>query len=298
MKAKDILEKTIPDSDQNTPSSQEDKVQEAYENISKKLESLRAGKSGQDDEEKKDETEEGDLAGEDVNSNIEANRETQDLQMKDASGDIGDEIPDTQRGYPKAYPAESGQNLDELAGEELSIPNLHTPKPTLNFNYRERQINHYEKRSNKRQIIILAVVGLTVVATTIFLLKSQTQNTDSTEKPQPSTLVATPLPTPTPVPTLTPGERSKYKINILNGTTKAGMAASVSAKLKELGYQTSKVGNATNSAFTKTLVRVKPSLQELADQLILDLVPEFSAEAVADLKDSYNGDAEIILGVN
>jgi hypothetical protein len=102
--------------------------------------------------------------------------------------------------------------------------------------------------------------------------------------------------TPTPEPTPEAVDRSKFKIRVLNGTTKTGLAASVSAKLKDLGYQTDKVGNATNSAFQTTLVRVKQSSTGLLDQLIRDVAPDFSAASSTELKDSDSADGEVILG--
>lgn len=167
--------------------------------------------------------------------------------------------------------------------------------------------------SAKWQWLILLVIGLGVVAGTVFFLKNQFQlpfnlfgsKTASQPTPQPTFVaIATPEPTPTPIPV----DRTIFKVRVLNGTSKTGFAATVSAKLKELGYQTDKAANATNSAFLQTVVRVKPSKktvegttktldQALLEQLIRDLSDQqFNATSSTSLKETDGADAEVILG--
>lgn len=92
-------------------------------------------------------------------------------------------------------------------------------------------------------------------------------------------------------------DRSKYTLRVLNGTKLNGLAASTSAKLKELGYKIEKVANATNSAFPKTVVRVKPDLKELLENLIKDLMPGSEGEEGPELKESDSAFGEVILGL-
>lgn len=106
-------------------------------------------------------------------------------------------------------------------------------------------------------------------------------------------LEVTPIETPIPTPTV---DRSEYTVRILNGTKTSGLAASASAKLKELGFQVEKTGNATNSAFLKTVVRVKEGESNLLSILLKDLMPDFTAEEGPVLKQSDTSDAEVILG--
>ena len=91
-------------------------------------------------------------------------------------------------------------------------------------------------------------------------------------------------------------DRSAYTIRVLNGTGKSGLAAKIAGQLKDLGYKTEKVGNATNSAFKQTVVRVKSGEDALLEQLVKDLSGDFEADGQASLKSSESVDAEIILG--
>lgn len=160
------------------------------------------------------------------------------------------------------------------------------------FFYNRNQ-NFNSTKSSKKQLLVLIIVGVAVISATVFLLKKQFTGSSS---PSPSTVAPVETPTQTPTPTPQPVDRSKYKVRILNGTTKTGLAASVSSKLKDLGYQGEKVANATNSSFTQTLIRIKPNLTDLLDQLIRDLAPDFVASSGDSLKEDDGAEAEVILG--
>lgn len=318
MKAKELLEKTQEDAredesklfsqaDEHKPSSQEEKVEEAYENITRKIEALRHDDDGY--EQQQQEQEQGQEEGED--ETIPTYTVPDRLADPEFSKPEITDLNSKEEGI-KEKGIEEDQTLDDLAREEemisetpvreenqedsFSIPNLHSPRPTLNFQYRERPVQPGKKPS--RNFLWLAIVGLGVIAVAVYLLKNQSLSPKNpSPSPSAALVIPSPQPTPTPIPTLSPEQRGKYKVRVLNGTSKTGMAASVSARLKELGYQTGRAANATNSAFTKTLVRVKAENISLADQLIKDLLPDFDASASLDLKGSETVDGEIILGI-
>ena len=148
----------------------------------------------------------------------------------------------------------------------------------------------------KAAVISIVVVVLILIGAAGFFLKTRIDKL--TAEPSPTPLAETPIATATSTPEPTPSfDKSKYTIRVLNGTKTSGLAASVSAKLKDLGYTIDKTGNATNSAFTNTVVRVKKdSSTGLLEQLIKDLSPDYSAKESIKLKDSDTNDAEIILG--
>lgn len=151
--------------------------------------------------------------------------------------------------------------------------------------------------SNKLHILILIVIGIVVIGATVYLLRGTFKlgSSGSNATPQVS---SSPTPTPTPTPTPIAIDRSKFKIRVLNGSGKSGLAASVSSKLKDLGYQIERTGNATNSAFEVTQVRAKDSAVDLIAQLILDLAPDFkAASSSSSLKSSDTSDGEVILGL-
>ncbi len=146
------------------------------------------------------------------------------------------------------------------------------------------------RRSTKLHLFILILIGLAVIGGTVYLLKSQF---GSAPAPTPTPAA---IETPTPVPTPTPVERSQFKVRVLNGTTKSGLAKSVSEKLKGLGYQEDRVSNAPKQDFERTQVKVKSSAALLSEQLIKDLSPDYDASAAGELKDTDSADAEVILG--
>ena len=183
---------------------------------------------------------------------------------------------------------------DDSTATDSSTPNqMEESQPEHQFrqvgNSSSMEMN--KKGDSKALLLILGLIVLVVIGVTGFLLREKFTKS-SQPSPSPLTEAAT-SPTPTPSPAF---DRSKYTLRVLNGTKTGGLAASVSAKLKDLGYQIDKTGNATNSAFAVTLVRIKGSASDLLDQLIKDLAPDYSASAGASLKDSDNVDAEVIIG--
>lgn len=154
------------------------------------------------------------------------------------------------------------------------------------------------KKSNKLHLLILGLIGLAVIGGTVFLLKGlEIPNIPFLS--QAPTPTPTPEPTPTPVPTPTPEpeiDRTQFKIRVLNGTPKTGFASEIRDKLKAKGYQIDRVGNATNSAFPQTVIRLKESAASLSAQLIKDLAPDLEAQEGGILKANDAADAEIILG--
>lgn len=285
VKAKDLLEKSPQDPEKD----QDDEINEAYESLSKKLEALR-----------KDSPEDSSASGEAGSEQDEEKKE------KGVEEETEDELDSSEKpvlseaeGSESSKPEE--ETLDDLAKEE-PIPQLGNasrsqyfsetsplPESSNVFNSKYDGLTR-PKGTSKLHIFILVLLGLAIIGGTVYLLRTQFSQ-EPTPTPIPEAVVVTPTPEPTP-----PIERSKIKVRILNGTTKTGLAASVSAKLKGLGYQSEKVGNATNSAFERTVVRVKSGTAGLLDQLIKDLTPDFDATTSTELKDQDQADAEVILG--
>lgn len=175
-----------------------------------------------------------------------------------------------------------------------------SPKRTFNVPTSEATINQkgaFDKSSgNKLKWLVLGVVILLMAGGAFYFLRSRSSEKGNSI-PE-STFTETevnPTPEPSPTPSATPAfDRSKYTLRVLNGTETSGLAASVSAKLKGLGYKIEKTGNASNSAQTK--VSVKPSLSELLSTLIKDLSSDFKAVEGQTLKTNDSADGEIILG--
>lgn len=221
-------------------------------------------------------------------------------EAPDELGESDDEGAGREGGQTTAHSDEA--SLDDLAKEEeddtfkQQIPPLDSSSSTTYFqrNFQRgvnQTISPNRNRSSKIHLLILLIIGLVVIGGTVYLLKSQFPASSPTPSPSEE-------PQATPSPTATPQalDRGKFKVRVLNGTSTTGLAASVSAKLKNLGYQTDKVANATNSAFARTVVRIKGDVAGLLEQLTRDLAPEFEAISETALKDNDSADAEVILG--
>lgn len=180
-------------------------------------------------------------------------------------------------------------DLDEEYSE--SIPPLNSSRSSI---YNDGFSRRSTSASNRSRLLILGLVALLVIGGAIYLLKGRIQRGAAPEPSPSETPVASTTSTPSPSPSI---DRSKYKIRVLNGTSTTGLAASVSGKLKNLGYQIDRTGNATNSAFTSTLVTTKSGISGLLDALVKDLSPDYSATSSGgNLKDSDTADAEVVIG--
>lgn len=188
-------------------------------------------------------------------------------------------------------------DLDDLAQEKP----LHIPQLGQKLSPHSIFPEHKKKTSRLRMLplILLIALGLAVTASIFFLLKGGRLNSNNftpTPKPKEGSLISTPSPMPTPTPISL--DRSRVKLRVLNGSGKTGLAATVSSKLQGLGYTIEKTGNASNSAFERTLVRIKQaSSSALYNLLVKDLSYQFQATSGENLKNSDTVDSEIILGL-
>lgn len=164
------------------------------------------------------------------------------------------------------------------------------------FGNRDDGYRQSTNRGSKVYLFILGLVGLAVLAGAVYLIKNQLKpGPDSQSAPAPQVNIVESSPLPTSIPLAL--DRSKYAVRVLNGTDTTGLAASVSGKLKDLGYRIDKIGNATNSAFSRTQIRVKAGDNVLANQLIKDLSYRFvAASSSAHLSPEDGADVEVVIG--
>ncbi len=106
-------------------------------------------------------------------------------------------------------------------------------------------------------------------------------------------VITSPVPSATPEAMAPEIDRSLWTLEVLNGTGKTGLAADVKAKLEDMGYTVSKVGNATESETTKIFVNKKMADQQ--DAFLADLKGEFNVDTAGVLSDS-SASARIIIG--
>ena len=190
---------------------------------------------------------------------------------------------------------EKDKETKEEIKEEIEEPNMEEDStktssaqqiPTTGIYYNQ------PKGVSKLPLIIVGLLILLLIGGGGYLIRGKF----SQAPPQPPTQLETPLIVTSIEPSPQIVDRSKYTLRILNGTSRSGLAGSVSAKLKDLGYIIDKTGNATQSGFPQTLIRVKLNLAELVSQLIKDLSPDFDAKEDTELPSSDTVDSEIILG--
>ena len=208
-------------------------------------------------------------------------------------------IPSIRKQTPMYAPHQSRGG--EFEDEELSQRAAQAPRQPFNpyaadqsqrFGYRDRQ----PKGASKWHIIILLLIGGAVIGATVYLLQNQFNFPGQPAEASPSPVAQITESTPEPTPTPAPLERSEFKVRVLNGTTEAGIAKKVLDKMKELGYQTDRAGNAPKQDYAQTVIRVKEGDSTISAQLTKDLAPDYEASIAPDLDSDANVDAEIILG--
>lgn len=119
----------------------------------------------------------------------------------------------------------------------------------------------------------------------------------STPSPTPESVQATSTPEASPSPTPASVDKTKAKVRVLNGSGTTGKAATVKAFLETLGWKVSSIGNADNSDFTQTEVRVKDKFSTYSDAMVSDLSSKYSATANSKaLEASDSADIEVTIG--
>ena len=192
---------------------------------------------------------------------------------------------------------------EEVESEEFKTEEVDSPEeegtseqPRKFFHSSQSQPEIYAGQSrggsSKKIYVVLGILALLALGAFFYSLRGGSKDAKPAPSPAAAPVVQS-TSTPEPSPSF---DRSKFTIRVLNGTTTQGRAASVSAKLKDYGYEIEKTGNATNSAFLKTVVRVKSGIEGILQALIEDLAPDFKAEEGPGLKDSDTSDGEVILG--
>lgn len=101
-----------------------------------------------------------------------------------------------------------------------------------------------------------------------------------------------------PTPTSTVAfDRSEWTIEVLNGTTTAGLAARVASELKELGYNVVKTGNSSKKV-DATEVYVNAAMRAKQEGLIEDLEGDWGISQVSGALEDSTASARIVLGSN
>lgn len=148
-----------------------------------------------------------------------------------------------------------------------------------------------DQKKNKKTLLL--IIGLIVVALGIgggvMFFKGESVIEPTTEEP-----TEIPAPTPTPEPEF---KREDLKVQVLNGTTTSGLAASAKEYLEELGYKDVATGNASTKDYEKTEFSIKSEKDELTESIKKDLEKEYElADTVGELDEGSDYDVVIIIG--
>ena len=162
----------------------------------------------------------------------------------------------------------------------------------------ESPAEEFEEKTNYLWIIVpvaLLVGALVGGLITYFSGISKLSSTDVTPSPVAS-VEPDVKPTTTPEPK-SEVDRSKVKLQVLNGSGVSGLAGKAKTYLEELGYKDVVVGNASVSNLTETTVSVKDSKKDLLGTVIADLAKNYKvAEKTETLSASSKYDFVITLG--
>lgn len=162
----------------------------------------------------------------------------------------------------------------------------------------ESPAEELEEKTNYLWIIVpvaLLVGALVGGLITYFSGISKLSSTDVTPSPVAS-VESDVKPTATPEPK-SEVDRSKVKLQVLNGSGVSGLAGKAKTYLEELGYKDIVVGNASVSNLTETTVSLKDSKKDLLETVVADLAKNYKvAEKTETLSAPSKYDFVITLG--
>lgn len=218
---------------------------------------------------------------------------------KDSTAPKSEEVswPEEKPSYAKASEGEPVETENKIINDSIMEPqqpqqSQQSPENT-SFGLEMKESN----RGGRNWLLIIGVVLLllALLGGGFFFYKNMNSgevvSATPTESPfAMATTAATPLPS---VPPASKIDRASWDLEVLNGTGKSGLAATVKAKLEDMGYTVSKVGNAPDATVTKILVNKKMAADQ--DALLADLKSEFNVDTAGVLSDS-SASARIILG--
>lgn len=153
------------------------------------------------------------------------------------------------------------RNPDPIIGIALKTDVIGRDEEVLNLNINTKNalpVTYYapgRRRSNNPFLTILILALIIIIPASGYWIYKKI-NIKTTKAPAATPTTAAP-PTLSPVPSIA---IANLNIQILNGTGVAGTASKTKTQLTSAGFTNIDVGNASNSAFLKTTVSVKPNL--------------------------------------
>jgi hypothetical protein len=157
-----------------------------------------------------------------------------------------------------------------------------------------------ESRVEVKQVLLIGlvvIVGLAVIGGGIFVSRKALLNR-KTELPVAVIPTVAGEPTKTVEATPTLGlVRADLKVEVLNGSGVAGLAAKAAAYLEEIGYKEVKTANASKYDYPETLVQVKENKKQYLGMVKEDVSKKYTLAAKTEILDEKSDfDVVIIVG--
>lgn len=146
----------------------------------------------------------------------------------------------------------------------------------------------HTKKKPTAVIVTVAVIALLLIGGGIFFFtKGQKKSEPTTDL---TTVDTAPKETPTPEV-----DKSKLKIQVLNGTGTEGQAGKASDALKSAGFSDIKTGNASKLGNTKTTVQTKKEFASIAEDIKSALDSDFDNVEVSEDSLTSDSDFDVII---
>ena len=113
----------------------------------------------------------------------------------------------------------------------------------------------------------------------------------------PSAVPTSHTPTPTPTPTIVPTVDPSLTVNVLNGTTRAGLARTVSDKLTAAGWKIGALANADTTDVAKTVVYYSDPKNQAAALGVAQSLPGATVQETQDYAAS-GADLTVVVGAD
>lgn len=140
--------------------------------------------------------------------------------------------------------------------------------------------------------VIAAVIGFAIVGAYLYFKSGYTVNISKKGEANKSIVVPTTEPTPTPKKV----DKSKYQIEVLNGSGIAGEAANVQEILEDAGFSVGAIGNADSSSYTDTVIAANEDVEEEFINELKETLEKRGPVEVEELSSEEDGDVVVTAG--
>jgi hypothetical protein len=137
--------------------------------------------------------------------------------------------------------------------------------------------------------VIAALIGFVIVGGFLYFKAGYSVNVS--KKDVPKTLD---IPTKEPTPTPKEVDKSKYQIEVLNGSGIPGEAAAVQEILEKAGFSVGAIGNADSANYTDTVISVT---KEVEEEFVDELKETLEKRGPVEVEEAEDQDEDVIVTV-